>query len=108
MFALIDCSADTSVAETYTADNGKTAISSLAKCNVCVVAVRRKTDVTVGNTENKQQFQETGSVLHKEGAHRLSADPDTVEMVREQYKLSRYARVTCRPAKGTPSTKRFL
>jgi transposase len=55
-----------------------------------------------------EQFQETGSVLHKKGAGRPSVDADTVEMIREQYKLSGYASVICSPSGDTPSAKRFL
>jgi hypothetical protein len=32
-----------------------------------------------------EQFQETGTVLHKKGADRPSVDADTIEMVREAF-----------------------
>jgi hypothetical protein len=38
-----------------------------------------------------EYFQDRGRVLHKKGAGRPSVDADTVEIVREQYKLSRHA-----------------
>jgi hypothetical protein len=55
-----------------------------------------------------QQFQEAGSVLHKKGVSKPSVHADTVDMVREQQKSSRYAWLICSPTDGTPTTKRFL
>jgi hypothetical protein len=47
-----------------------------------------------------EQFQETGSVLHKKGAGRPSVDADTVDMVREVFQRS--------PLKSTRRASREL
>jgi hypothetical protein len=75
-----------------------------AKGNVCVVVLGDKINYSSakryrweygekapGRQSIKrwlEQFQETGSALHMKGARRLSADADTVEMVREAFQCS--------------------
>jgi hypothetical protein len=53
-----------------------------------------------------EQFQERDSVLHKKGSWGDWTLLLSIED-REQHRLFRYAWVTCGPADGTPSTKRF-
>jgi hypothetical protein len=99
-FVLIDCLDDSGVAEVYTADEHKMAVSSPSKRQYLYCGTGKQNqllkckDVTVGNMENKhalgrqmEQFQQTGSVLHKDTG-RSSADTDTVEMVCEASKCS--------------------
>jgi hypothetical protein len=99
MFVLIDCLADSGVAEMYTADEHKMEVS-LQQKEVSVLhhwEIKSVIQVQIcycweyGEQvlgKQLEQFQKTGSVLHKKGTGRTSVDTDTVGVVHETFKCS--------------------